>query len=138
MSTEKSGSRASADGSLKYDPVEVAAVFCEGINRGKTAATIAKNIIEFGADRCGAKRTRRVRIEMEREASNLVTAFKRARDALLQPWEPEIGKGIHRFETSPRVSGFGELMFMGRPLPRPIGIEPRVSPKPGRPKKSKT
>ena len=138
MSTEKSGSRASADGSLKYDPVEVAAVFCEGINQGKTVAAVAKEAIEFAADRRGIKKTRQVRIEMEREASNLVTAFKRARDMLLQPWEPEIGKGIHRLEKSTRVSGFGELIFMGRPLPRPIGIEPRVSPKPGRPKKSKT
>ena len=138
MSTEKSVSRASAGWPRKYDSVELAAVFCEGINRGKTAAAIAKDTIEFAADRRGTKRTRQVRMEMEREASNLVTAFKRARNALLQPWEPEIGKGIHRLETSTRVIAFGEPMFMGRPLPRPIAIEPRVSPKPGRPKKSKT
>ena len=138
MSSEKSVSRASADRPLKYDPVELAAVFCEGINRGKTAAAVAQNTVEFAADRRGIKKTRQVRIEMEREASNLVTAFKRARDTLLQPWEPEIGKGIHRLETSTRVIAFGEPMFMGRPLPRPIAIEPRVSPKPGRPKKSKT
>ena len=138
MSTEKSVSRASVDGPLKYDPVEVAAVFCEGINRGKTAAAIAKDTIEFAADRRGTKRTRQVRIEMEREASNLVTAFKRARVTLLQPWKPEIGKGIHRLETSTRVTAFGELTFMGRPLPRPIGIEPHVPGNPGRPKKLKT
>ena len=120
-----------------YDPLELAAISCDGVNRGQTTAAIAKEAVELAADRIGIKRTRLANSEMERFANNLVKAFQRSRETLLQPWNPAIGKGVHKIEKSTRVTGFGELIFMGRPLPLPLSIEPRLAARPGRPRKSR-
>lgn len=122
----------------KYDPLELAAFSCNGVNRGKTATEIATDAAELMAKLKGLKRTRQVASEIKQAVPNLVKAFQRSRETLLQPWNPEIGKGIHQLEKSTRVVAFGELIFMGRPLPRPIGIEPREAIKRGRPKKSRS
>lgn len=122
----------------KYDPLELASIYCDGVNRGQTATAIAKEVVELVAARNGMKRTRQTKIEIEQAASNLVKAFQRSRETMLQPWNPEIGKGVHKFEKSTRVISLGEPMFMGRPLPLPLGIEPRLAVRPGRPRKSRS
>lgn len=119
----------------KYDPLELAAIYCDGVNRGKTATAIAISVAGFVSDRNGAKRTREITSEIKQAAPNLIKAIQRSREAILQPWNPEIGKGIHMLEKSTRVVSFGERIFMGRPLPRSVAIEPREAVKRGRPKK---
>lgn len=120
----------------KYDSLELAAVYCDGVNRGKTATAIATDAAEFIADRNGIKRTRQAAGEIKQAATNLVKAMQRSREALLQPWHPQIGKGVHKIEESTRVVAFGVPMFNGRPLPRPVAIEPREAANRGRPKNS--
>lgn len=138
MSQPNDRERKRAGRPKKYDSLELAAVYCDGVNCGKTATAIAIDVVELIADRNGIKRSRQAASEIKQAAANLVKAFQLSREELFQPWHPQIGKGIHKFETSTRVVAFGEAMFNGRPLPRPIGIEPREKVKRGRPKKSRS
>ena len=124
-------------GPRKHNYLELAAHYCDGINRGKTPNAIAIERAGLVADRTGIKRKRQTKQDIERTAAAGIKSYQRARDELLRPWNPAVGMGIHQFETSTKVTGFGIPMFMGRPLPRPLALEPRIKPHVGRPKKSR-
>ena len=98
---------------------------------------IALEAAKLLAARDGLCQYRRTDNEIKGWAVNIERSMRRSREELFLPWNPEMGKGIHRFATPTKAISFGTFMFMGRPLPKPIGLDPRVVAKSGRPKTQK-
>lgn len=138
MSQPKTTRRPQVARPHKYDPLELAAFFCEGTNKGMTAGAIATEIATIFTDRQGQRHGRKRKAAIEHSAAGLTKAVQRAREKIFRPWNPKAGEGIHLLADPALVAALGQPMFMGRPLPRPVGLEPRVAVRPGRPKKAKT
>lgn len=120
-----------------YDDLEIATFFCDGRNRGLTTNAIAKELANLMFARSGIADTRESRAKKLVVAQRLVKAEQRASRNFLLPWTPELGKGVHALSKPGLSVSFGEPMFLGRRLPKPIAIEPRVKRGRGRPKKQK-